>query len=231
MSRKKLERKKPVSSVSRGVSKGFCQFSRRYSDRTIESYQRDLRIWSAFCAGADSPAHSIEDFYQFLTERGLSSRSQARVLSCVRSYLKFLQLRGLPAPEIRRLKLPQLKNPLPKPVSLSEFKSLLAAASKEEGHVRRLRNQMVLGFLYGLGCRVSELTALNIQDFHSMESWISVTGKGSRQRLLPLSTELARPAGGLFVRGAALWGFAPDLRHCFSTTGGTAPPAWIYGDG
>ena len=216
---KKKKRNLPI--LYQGEFLRDLQFNRRYSERTIDSYRRDLRLYSAFCAGRDS----LEGFYEFLTERGLGARSQARAVSCVRSYMKFLQLRGFSAPDIKRLKLPRLKSKLPKPISLKEFEALLSAA-KEENQIRRLRNQLVLSFLYGLGCRVSELAALNIQDFHraksQTESWISVTGKGNRQRLLPLSKELCRLLSAYLAEARPL-GLNPSLPALFFNNRGNRP--------
>ena len=161
------------------------KFGRGYSTNTVSSYKRDLANYKEFCR----TGRPIHDFYYFLTKKELSPRSQARVISCVRTYLKFLQSRGYSAVDIKHLKLPKLKNKLPRPISLKEFKALWTACEDRTASFT-LRNRVVLAFLYGLGCRVSELVALNLQDFNETESWISVVGKGDRQRLLPLPQNL-----------------------------------------
>lgn len=161
------------------------QFGRGYSANTISAYKRDLDYYKIFCK-TDRP---IQDFYCFLTKKKISPRSQARVLSCVRTYFKFLQSRGHPSVEIKHLKLPRLKNKLPHPISLKDFSALWKACEKETASLN-LRNKLVLAFLYGLGCRVSELVSLNLQDFNETEGWISVMGKGGKQRLLPLPKNL-----------------------------------------
>ncbi len=161
------------------------QFGRGYSANTISAYKRDLEYYKNFCKAR----RPINDFYYFLTKKNLSPRSQARILSCVRTYLRFLQSRGRSSAEIKHLKLPKLQKKLPRPISLREF-SVLWKVCGEETAGRSLRNKLALAFLYGLGCRVSELVSLNIQDFNATEAWISVMGKGSRQRLLPLPKNL-----------------------------------------
>ena len=160
-------------------------FSCGYSDNTISAYKRDLTHYKEFC----DTGRPIQAFYHFLTKKNLSHRSQARILSCVRTYLKFLQRRGHPAVEIKYLKPPRLKNKLPKPVKLREFKALWKVC-ETDNLCLSLRNKLVLAFLYGLGCRVSELVSLNLQDFNETEAWISVVGKGNKQRLLPLTEKL-----------------------------------------
>ena len=161
------------------------QFGRGYSVNTVSAYKRDLACWKDF----RKTGRPIQEFYYFLTKKKLSPRSQARVASCIRSYLKFLQSRGHTSIEIKHLKLPKLKNKLPRPISLKEFSALWKSCENQISSVS-LRNKLVLSFLYGLGCRVSELVSLNLQDFNETEAWISVVGKGNKQRLLPLTDNL-----------------------------------------
>ena len=160
-------------------------FNRGYSINTLSAYKRDLAYYRDFC----KTGQSIQKFYQFLEKKELSPRSQARIVSCVRTYLKFLQMRGHPAMDIKHLKLPKLRNKLPKPIGLKEFKDLWKACEEDKASLS-LRNKLILSFLYGLGCRVSEIVALNLQDFNETEAWISVVGKGDKQRLLPLPKDL-----------------------------------------
>ncbi len=160
-------------------------FNRSYSANTLSSYKRDLACYKDFC----KTGQPIQQFYYFLTQKKLSPRSQARIISCVRTYLKFLQVRGHTVLDIKHLKLPKLKNKLPKPINLKEFKNLWKACEEEIASLS-LRNKLILAFLYGLGCRVSELVNLDIQDFNETEAWISVVGKGNKQRLLPLAKDL-----------------------------------------
>lgn len=161
------------------------QFNSGYSVHTVSAYKRDLSYYKAFC----KTKKPIQNFYYFLEKKKLSPRSQARVISCVRSYLKFLQKRGHSVKQLKMLKLPRLSNKLPQPIQLREF-SILWKASEGKTASLSLRNKLILSFLYGLGCRVSELVALNLCDFNETEAWISVVGKGNKQRLLPLTKNL-----------------------------------------
>ena len=161
------------------------QFSCRYSVNTVAAYKRDLVYYEAFCK-TDQP---IQEFYHFLTKKTLSPRSQVRIVSCVRTYLKFLQNRGHSSVDIKYLKFPRLKHKLPKPIHLKEFEALWKACEEDRASLS-LRNKLILAFLYGLGCRVSELISLDLQNFNEMEAWISVVGKGNKQRLLPLPKDL-----------------------------------------
>ncbi len=161
------------------------QFNRQYSENTIAAYKRDLSVYWEFY----KTKKQLSDFYEYLTKRNLSPRSQVRIISCLRMYFKYLQSRGISTPDISILKFPKLKKKLPKVINIDEFKNLLEA-SRDDNKALTIRNHLILNFLYGLGCRVSELIHLNLEDFNATESWVSITGKGDRQRLLPLSKDL-----------------------------------------
>lgn len=161
------------------------QFNLRYSENTISSYRRDISLYEEF----SKKNKDIRNFYKFLTKKKLSSRSQSRVISCLRSYFKFLQGKGEEVNELKYLKFPKIENKLPKFTTLNEFKKLLESCT-DKNEAITVRNRLVLVFLYGLGCRVSELINMNLVDFNQTESWIQVIGKGKKQRLLPLSKGL-----------------------------------------
>ena len=161
------------------------QFNKQYSENTIAAYKRDLTIYRNFL----KLKKPLPEFYNYLTEKKLSSRSQSRIISCLRVYFKYLQSREIKTPDISILKLPKVSKKLPKVTNIEEFKSLLKV-SNEKNEALTLRNHLVISFLYALGCRVSELINLTIQDINETEFYIAVTGKGNKQRLLPLSQDL-----------------------------------------
>jgi len=163
------------------------QFSRNCSNHTLSAYKRDLSYYKDFCREGSG---KIKEFYIFLDQKELSVRSQARIISCLRSYFKFLQKRGESCPEINHLRPPKFYNKLPERIHLRDFQALWKACEEDSSYAL-IRNQLLLSFLYGLGCRVSELTALNVSDVNQMESWIRIVGKGGKQRLLPLSKKLS----------------------------------------
>ena len=164
------------------------QFSRNYSNNTLSAYKRDLNYYKDF---RKEGSGKIKDFYLFLDQKELSVRSQARVISCLRSYFKFLQKRGESCPEINHLKPPKFYHKLPERIHVKDFQALWKASEEKSFH-NTIRNQLLLSFLYGLGCRVSELTALNVSDINEIECWVRIQGKGNKQRLLPLSKKLSQ---------------------------------------
>ncbi len=155
------------------------------SRNTIMAYRRDLELWEDYVR----TSHDIPGFYVFMKKRELSPRSQARVISSLRTYFKFLESRGKKAPELRELKAPKVKVGLPKALTPEEFRKLYNACETEDT-ARTARNHITLLMLYGLGCRVSELIGLNLQDYHETDRWLAVVGKGNKERAVPLTDHL-----------------------------------------
>ncbi|MGZ3692100.1 MAG: tyrosine-type recombinase/integrase [Pseudobdellovibrio sp.] len=152
---------------------------------TIMAYRRDLELYKKF---SEKSKRQIE-FFDFMKKEGLSTRSQARVISSVRTYMKFCESRGTSCPELRELRPPRVKTSLPKSISVEEFEKLFIACATTDA-AKSTRNRLTLLFLYGLGCRVSELIGLNINDFSPTEKWVKVLGKGNKERLIPLTEDL-----------------------------------------
>ncbi len=152
---------------------------------TVMAYRRDLELYSKF----KEKDRRLLEFFDFLKEEGLSTRSQARVVSSVRTYLKFCETQGVSSPDLRELRPPKVKASLPKPLAPHEF-DLLVSASKIPSQAHTIRNHLTLLFLYGLGCRVSELISLDLNDFSPTERWVKIVGKGQKERLVPLTGTL-----------------------------------------
>jgi integrase/recombinase XerD len=155
------------------------------SRNTVMAYRRDLEMFEQFKRNKKP----LREFQDFMKKKGLSIRSQARVVSSVRTYMKFLEQQGVDAPELRELRPPRVKATLPKPITLREFEKLFEACAVEDVY-KTARNQITLLLLFGLGCRVSELISLSLYDFNPTEGWLKVIGKGSKERLVPLSENL-----------------------------------------
>lgn len=166
------------------------QHVRGRSQNTVMAYRRDLELYAQYKENEHSPAPPVSGFYEFMKKHKLSPRSQARVVSSLRTYYKFCESRGMKAPELRELRPPKVKVGLPKALSLEEFEKLLIA-SKVEDSYKSKRNQMTLMLLFGLGCRVSELIGLNLEDYNETDRWLKILGKGNKERLVPLTDQLS----------------------------------------
>jgi len=161
------------------------QHVRGRSQNTVMAYRRDLELYEEF----RKTGRELGRFYEFMKSKKLSPRSQARVISSLRTYFRFLEASGHKAPELRELKPPRVKPGLPKPITVDEFHRLFEACRVEDVY-RSARNQLTLLLLFSLGCRVSELVGMNLHDFNATDAWLKVLGKGGKERLVPLSENL-----------------------------------------
>ena len=156
------------------------------SKNTIAAYRRDLNFYEEF----KKSKKTTPQFYVFMKEKGLSQRSQARVISSVRTYLRFLEKHDIAIPEMRDLKLPKVNKKPPETIDFEDFEKLLKASSKAKKPSQVIRNQLLLYMMFGLGFRVSEITSLNLESVKLDESSIVVLGKGGKERILPLNSKL-----------------------------------------
>ena len=160
------------------------------SQNTVMAYRRDLELFMEY----RKTQTNIPGFYEFMKKQKLSTRSQARVISSLRTYFRFCETRGMKCAELRDLRPPKVKVGLPKVLTPLEFQKLYDAAETTDP-VKTARNQMTLLFLYGLGVRVTELIGMNVIDFNPTDRWIKVLGKGNKERLAPVTEKLAEFLG------------------------------------
>jgi integrase/recombinase XerD len=159
------------------------------SPNTVDSYRRDLNKLKRWSEDEALKADKISytDLRRFMTDQGqlISERSQARMLSALRSYFLFLMEENYrndhPA---EQLQTPRLGTYLPETLSVEDIDAMAVTVdlSKPEGH----RNLAMLETLYGCGLRVSELTRLRISDLYFDDDFIRVRGKGNKERLIPI---------------------------------------------
>lgn len=160
------------------------------SVNTITAYLHDVDLLLQFLQkqSINIVAVSLKDlqqFVQFVAEMDLSANSQARVLSGVKSFYKFLLLEQVISENpTELLEAPKLTRPLPTVLSIAEIDQMMAAIdhSKPEGQ----RNRAMLETMYSCGLRVSELVSLSISGLFLDIDFIRVTGKGNKERLVPI---------------------------------------------
>ncbi len=171
----------------------YLKLERNYSSNTIEAYQHDLQYLLLFAqeqglALTDVKLEHLEQFAVGLHEKGVGARSQARILSGVRSFYHFLVLDGyMDEDPTELLPSPQIGQHLPEYLSVEEVDSLEGAIdlSKWEGQ----RNKAIIEVLFSCGLRVSELVNLKLSDIFEEEKFVKVLGKGSKERLVPISSK------------------------------------------
>ncbi len=155
------------------------------SQNTILAYRRDLELFSEFL----EKNKDIMGIYQYMTKNKLSTRSQARVISSIRTYYRFREKQGDKIPDLSQLRPPKVEAKLPSALTLEDFKKLKAAATVDDPY-KSARNHITLTLLFGLGCRVTELIQFNLSDFHESDAWLKVEGKGGKERAVPLTDHL-----------------------------------------
>jgi tyrosine recombinase xerD len=171
----------------------YLKLERNYSQNTIEAYRNDLRWLIDFLQAnelnvLDVKLEHLEQFSGTLHEHLISPRSQARILSGLRSFYKYLLLDGyIEADPTELLVSPHVRNHLPDVLSTEEVDLLEASIdlSKPEGQ----RNKAIIEVLFSCGLRVSELVNLKLSDLFIEEKYVRVMGKGSKERLVPISTK------------------------------------------
>ncbi len=162
--------------------------NKRYSLQTLRAYTTDLtsfneHIQSRNKSLEDTDFRDIRDFIYELHRQGLSAKSIGRKLAAVRGFYKYLNRVGIIETDpTESVNIPKATRELPLPLSVKEIES---AADKTDLTALEIRDLSMLEMLYGTGMRVSELENIDIDSIHG--DFIKVTGKGSKQRSIPLT--------------------------------------------
>ena len=182
--------KKTPTNIIRSYQR-YLKLQRGYSPNTLDAYIRDLLKLINYLEDEDKRLEDVElsDLQHFaasLHDIGIHPRSQCRILSGVRSFFRFLELEGYRDDDPSELlESPVLGEHLPEVLSAEEVDMLESSIdlSKWEGH----RNRAIVEVLFSCGLRVSELVNLKLSDLFLQEQYVRVVGKGSKERLVPIS--------------------------------------------
>lgn len=174
----------------------YLKLEKALSLHTLDAYLRDLDKLLSFLLleGIDVLEVCLKDLERFaagLHDIGIHARSQARILSGIKSFFNFLIMADyLVADPSELLEGPKIGLKLPEVLTVEEIDTLISCVdlSKNEGQ----RNRAILETLYSCGLRVSELTNLKLSELYLDEGFIKVEGKGSKQRLVPISARAIR---------------------------------------
>jgi len=190
----------------RSAIKGFqawLKLEKSLSANSIEAYSRDMEKLYQF-AEAQNPTINPEKitladlrlFINWVNELGMIPSSQARILSGIKSFYKYLLMEDMiKSDPSELLESPKITRKLPDTLSYHDINKMIEAIdlSRPEG----ARNKAILEVLYGCGLRVSELTELKLSNLYLDIEFIKVTGKGSKERLVPI--------GGSAVKALKIW--------------------------
>ena len=169
----------------------YLKLEKGYSVNTLDAYMRDLDKLVRYLAAeqvhvTEVKLEQLEHFAASISDLGIGPRSLARILSGVRQFYRFLVLDGYMEDDpTELLESPKQPNHLPEVLSTAEVDLLEQAIdlSKWEGH----RNRAIIEVLFSCGLRVSELINLKLSNLYVDEQFVRVMGKGSKERLVPIS--------------------------------------------
>ena len=184
--------KKSTSNVVASYRR-YLKLQRNLSPNTLEAYLRDLQKLLVYLQGAgiDVSAVTLDDLRHFvagLHDIGIGPRSQCRIISGIRSFYRFMTLDGrMENDPTQLLESPQLGDHLPEVLTTDEIDRMEAVIdlSKWEGH----RNRAIVEVLFSCGLRVSELVTLRLSSLYLDEGYVRILGKGSKERLVPISSK------------------------------------------
>lgn len=189
---------RPLNTTERLLSdfSNFLLLERGLSGNTLESYHTDVIHLLEFLEErelslTDVDTDALHQFLCTLRDLGISPRSQARMLSGIRAFFRFLRLEGYTDTDPSELlEAPRFGRTLPDILSVEDIDSMIAALDPEKDETPR--NHAIIETLYGSGLRVSELVELRMSRVNLDEGYVIITGKGNKQRLVPLSPESIR---------------------------------------
>jgi integrase/recombinase XerD len=168
---------------------------RRLAANSIESYARDLQALAEYAAGQTRAADALsladlEEFVRTMMASGRSPRSVARAIACYRGFYRFLvidgRIKASPADDLRP---PRAWKVLPRYLAVEEVDRLIE--QPDVTTPRGLRDRALIELLYATGMRVSELVSLRPSDINLEASYLTCTGKGDKQRIVPIGDEAA----------------------------------------
>lgn len=170
----------------------YVAVEKRLAENTVEAYMRDVERLATYCSALDRPiaptrvtTQTIIEFMAHLFDRGLEPRSQARILSSLRSLFGFMMLTDrIETSPIDDIESPKVGQHLPDVLTVAEVDSIIEAIdpTTELG----VRNRAIIEMMYSCGLRVTELVELRFEDIDFDENLVRVVGKGNKQRFVPL---------------------------------------------
>jgi integrase/recombinase XerD len=207
--------------AARGRFLDFCRVEKGLSPRSIEAYSSDLSKFSEFWGKRPGypSAEDLRGYSDHLFEIGFSERSVARHLTTLRNFFAFLLSEGsILVDPAERLRSPKTWRVIPKLLSYLDIERLIQApdGSRPNG----LRDRAMLELLYATGLRVSELCSLQMTDIDLEMGVLRATGKGNKQRLVPVGMAAIRKVQDYLDRGRPLLLKSRASRYLFVTARG-----------
>ncbi len=174
--------------------KTYLQLERSLSSNSVEAYHHDIEKLCQFLdakqvneAPENLTLETLREFLRWITELGMTPSSQARIVSGIKAFYKYLLVEDLIKKNPSELlEAPKLKRALPDVLSIAEIDEMIGVIdlSKPEG----MRNKAILETMFSCGLRVTETVNLKISDISYEEEFVRVVGKGNKERLVPIGS-------------------------------------------
>jgi integrase/recombinase XerD len=178
--------------------KAYLQLEKSLADNSVQAYLRDIELLTQYLlqsGNAKGPEElkiaELRQFIKWITELGMTASSQARIISGIRAFYKYCSLEQITSADPTvLLEAPKRKRSLPDTLSFEEIEKIINAIdlSKTEG----TRNKAILETMYSCGLRVSEAISLRISQLYLDLGFIRVTGKGDKERLIPIGNSASK---------------------------------------
>jgi integrase/recombinase XerD len=178
--------------------KAYLQLEKSLSGNSVEAYMRDIEKLTQYLEQLSSkktPAElkltDLQHFLKWITELGMSDKSQARIISGIKAFYKYCMIEQISSGDpTTLLEAPKLKKSLPDTLSFEEIENIISQidVSKPEGG----RNKAMLELLYSCGLRVTELVNMKISQLYFDIGFIRVLGKGDKERLVPVGSSAVK---------------------------------------
>ena len=173
----------------------YMLLERSFSVNTIEAYKRDISRLAEYCSMFNSgisplkiTLNDLRYFIEWINGLSVSHRSQARMISGIRAFYKFLMMEDMISDDPSELlEAPKLGRKIPDILSLEEIENMISMIdlSQDHGH----RNKAIIETLYACGVRVSELTDMKLSGFYPDIGFIKVIGKNNKERIIPIGND------------------------------------------
>ena len=173
----------------------YLALEKGLSENSIDAYKRDVTQFAEFLLGDFNisvpntfKAKHIEKYISHMYDLGLASNSQARIISGIRSFCKYMRIEKLmDSDPLELISTPKLSRKLPDVLTVEDIEEIISAVdmSKKEG----VRNRAILEVLYSCGLRVSELINLQISRLDMFDNLVRVVGKGNKERIVPIGSQ------------------------------------------
>ncbi len=197
------------------------QYERQLARHTLAAYRRDLERFIARLPEQlpleRISTHDVRRFVAGEHQRGLQGRSLQRALSALRSWFDYLgRHEGLAANPARAVRAPRASRRLPEPLDPDQMSRLLGSTgAPQPDDILELRDQALLELMYSSGLRLAEVTGLDLADLDLDEGLVRVTGKGNRERVVPVGAPARRALAGWLSRRAELAATGGDNQALF----------------